>query len=131
MYAHRYKPYNSDSDSSTSDSESSESSDSTDSEMLVEGFQGADFTVLAEGLAKPPAEDLSGGGAFGFPITDSSLIKPAPSSSPPKAADPPLFESTSQSITNVIMLDSTNRDIKAYPQPTNLSLRAWRRGETP
>ena len=63
MYAHRYKPYNSDSDSEADASSTSESAshtgsdtDSTTSSEVQEGFESPDFKVLADGLAKPKAQ---------------------------------------------------------------------------
>jgi len=137
MYAHRYKPYNSDSDSeadasstgeSTSDTESG--TDSTSSSEVLEGFQGPDFKVLADNLAKPKAEDLSGGLINatvnapvngGYEIQESGIIKP-PVLEPVVKQDE-IMKPTTKSITNVIMLDSVDRDTKAYPQPTNVTLR--------
>lgn len=135
MYAHRYKPYNSDSDSeaesetsSTSNSSSDSGTDSTSSSEVQEGFQSPDFKVLADALAKPKTEDVSGGfmgmnmdALFGtYEIQESGLIKPPVE--PPVKQDE-IIKPATKSITNVVMLDSVNRDTQAYPQPTNVTLR--------
>jgi len=136
MYAHRYKPYNSDSDSEADASSTSESAshtesdtDSTSSSEFQEGFQSPDFKVLADALAKPKEEDLSGGIINttvnapingGYEIQKTGLIKPIVSA-PPKQDE--IIKPSTKSITNVVMLDSINRDTQAYPQPTNVTLR--------
>ena len=140
MYAHRYKPYNSDSDSEAestkygtgSDTESGtdSSTDSTSSSEVQEGFQSPDFKVLADALAKPKAEDLSGGLINltvnaplngGYEIQEGGLIKPLVLE--PVVKQDEIIKPTTKSITNVIMLDSVDRDTQAYPQPTNVTLR--------
>jgi hypothetical protein len=154
MYAHRYKPYKSDSEdtdtetenedtdessnvvTSSSDSSESDNSDSEDETQLPnqEGFQTADFKTLADGLAKPPTSDsiqdstdisTMSDTAIGSDITASGTIKPPPpvNALPPVAKADEILESSSQSITNVVMIDSRDRDLAAYPQPTNLTLR--------
>ena len=140
MFRHHYKPYNSDSDSESDDSGSdsdssssdtlSSSSDTSSSSDIREGFETADFKALADGLAKPVILDSSGQlvnsintapTQFGFEITTTATIKPPP----PKVTPPPptpadiTLEATSQSIANVVMIDSRDRDIVAYPQPTS------------
>jgi hypothetical protein len=144
MFRHHYKPYNSDSDSesdeSGSDSDysssdtSSSSSYTSSSSTIREGFETADYKALADGLAKPVILDTSGQlinnintapTQFGFEILPTGTIKPPP----PKVTPPPptpadvTLEATSQSIANVVMIDSRDRDITAYPQPTSLTLR--------
>lgn len=123
-----YKPYFSESESdsdSDSDSSSHSSSGSSDS---TEGF--ADFGLLAARLAAntildpainkdvdPPLPalgyqyDVPGG----FPTFNNIQIPADPSGN--------LLESSSAALTNVVMIDSRNRDRQAYPQPTNLTLR--------
>jgi hypothetical protein len=135
MYAHRYKPYNSDSDSEADASSTSESAshtgsdtDSTTSSEVQEGFESPDFKVLADGLAKPKAQDVSGelvndtmaALIGGYEIQESGLIKPNVEK-PPKQDE--IIKPATKSVTNVIMLDSVDRDTKAYPQPTNVTLR--------
>jgi hypothetical protein len=124
MYGHRYKPYNSDSESSISESDSSHT---TDSEDVEEGFQTADFKKFAEDLTKPVITDLSSvivdsfHDQLGYTITSTGVLNPV--KPPPKSSEPPLFESSSQTITSVIMIESIDRDTSAFPQPTNLTLR--------
>jgi len=114
----------SDSESSISDSESSHS---TYSEDVKEGFQAADFKAFAEGLNQQVVTDISNvsletfPGQIGYAITSGGALDPV--KPPPKSSDPPLFESTSQTITSVVMIESIDRDIVAFPQPTNLTLR--------
>jgi hypothetical protein len=138
MYAHRYKPYNSDSDSESDSDETNSSTRSETDESVVEGFQAttddapiatADFKALADALMKPISAEQDASGEFlnkiinpggGYEITPTGLIKPP---APPAATNDKPPETTSQTITNVIMIDSKDRDTAAYPQPTNLTLR--------
>lgn len=135
MYAHRYKPYNSGSDSDTSDTDSSSSYTSDTDSSVVEGFQAtaeqeplitADFKALADALLKPIELQENTAGkptsiptnGDGYEIAETATIKPPA----PKGEAAPA-ETTTKTVTNVIMIDSTDRDTIAYPQPTNLTLR--------
>ncbi len=60
--------------------------------------------------------------AIGFPITDSKLPNFSNLYITPDVSGNTL-ESSSQSVSNVVMIDSRNRDRTAFPQPTNLTLR--------
>jgi hypothetical protein len=121
-----YKAYSSDTDTD-SDSDSTDSSDYSSDDSL-EGFR--NLGALAAGLAAntildpninkdaPPPDptigfiyDISGGNP-----TFTSLHIPADPSGNS-------LESSATSVSNVIMVDSRNRDRQAYPQPTNLTLR--------
>ena len=137
MIRHNYKPYNSDSDSESDESGSDSDSSSSDTSSYTnvrEGFEVADYKALADGLAKPVILDTSGQvinnintapRQFGYEIMTTGTIKPPP----PKVTPPPAapadvtLEATSQSIANVVMIDSRDRDTIAYPQPTSLTLR--------
>lgn len=145
-----YTPYNSDSESDsesefdTTDSEST-SSDSTgsDSSSEREGFQLPDYADFAKGLAIQEIGDVSGqpidnnllyGGvksqflknpiAKGYEITNGGVATFQKYEVKADASGAVVgLTSSSQSVTNVIMVDSRDRDKVAYPQPTNLSLR--------
>jgi hypothetical protein len=147
MYRNQYKPYNSDSESDsesefdTTDSESTTSTSSTRSEK--EGFQMADFSALANGLALPSIFDVSGkqvdfnssgrdfsqvtsanSGINGFELGNGGVATFKKFEVAADASGSVIgLTSSSQSITNVIMVDSRDRDKAAYAQPTNLSLR--------
>ena len=133
----RYAPYKSDSESNTTTDSESDSEFSTDSSASEEGFvsQGPDLSALANALAQTGTIDTtaygSGSGSgtpiaaptsSGFPIsaggyaTFSNLtVAPDPSGN--------LMESSAQSVSNTVMIDSRNRDTTAFPQPTNLTLK--------
>lgn len=136
-----YKPYESDTtdtdstDTDTTDSSSTDSTSSTDAPSSV-----PDFSALARGLDgfTEPFEDVSGAtgatGPTGPTGNDSQaplgneIVPPGPLITfknyefTPDASGVKI-ESNTQSITNVIMIDSRDRDRQVYPQPTNLTLR--------
>jgi len=144
MIRNHYKPYNSDSESDSEsefDTTDSESSGSESSTSEREGFQSADYSAFAQGLALPSISDVSGEdldfNASGDDITQTSAppgkgfvvtnggvatFKALEVKADASGAELGLT-SSSQTITNVIMIDSRDRDKTAYPQPTNLSLR--------
>jgi hypothetical protein len=129
MYRPIYKPYVSDSDTSESDytDTDTDTDDSDDSKATFEGFQ--NLGALSSGLSantsldpnKPVTTDkpdpvlgfLDSSG--GFPTFKNRILPADPSGN--------VIESASGSVTNVIMVDSRNRDRVAYQQPTNLTLR--------
>ena len=139
MYRTVYKKYESESESETdSDTDSSSSSGSEGSEdsgdsRQYEGFQGADFKALADGLKDTTLPtDVSGQitllenqasitsisnpiGGSGYPTFKNLELKPDPSGN--------LIEAKVQSVASVILMDSRNRDKTAFPQPTNVTLR--------
>ena len=139
MIRPQYKGYisESDSDSETDSTISTESSGSTGStnssprNSIVENFEGQDFTKLAKGLAtdtsinpkvntagvNPPPPDLGYDIANGIP-TFKDLVEP-----PDPSGNVLGLEFTTISVSNIIMVDSRNRDRTAYPQPTNLTVR--------
>lgn len=136
MIRPQYKGYisESDSDSETDSTISSSSTGSTNSSprnSIVENFEGQDFTKLAKGLAtdtsinpkvntagvNPPPPELGYDIANGIP-SFKSLVEP-----PDPSGNVLGLEFTSVSVSNIIMVDSRNRDRTAYPQPTNLTVR--------
>lgn len=126
MYRAQYKKYVSDSDSeSATDSSESDSASDSDSNMSVEGFQGADFSALANGLLQP-AQGLDASDNIvegrGFPIVNEQIASFEDVTITPEESGVKL-ETATQSVTSIILIDSTNRDRVAYPQPTNLTLR--------
>ena len=134
----RYIPYKSDSESDSGTESDSDTSTSTD-----EGFANkiGDFPLLASALAQGyslnNATNDTGDGTppvdtentvvdrfpkLGYPITNGALPSFKNMYITPDVSGNAL-ESSSQSISNVIMIDSRNRDRTAFPQPTNLTLR--------
>ena len=145
-----YKPYESDTDTS-SDTDSSTDTD-TSSDTSSTRSTGANFSELARGLIGGFApiidsfQDVSGNkdvsgntdvsgnaGVLGNDPQDSNnisnaIVPPGPLITfknyelTPDASGVP-FETNVQSITNVVMVDSRDRDRKVYAQPTNVTLR--------
>jgi hypothetical protein len=153
MNQSKYRPYDSDSDTgSESESDSSYTSSSSEgfknetanlpllASALAAGFSLNDLandsgdgtipTIPPSGVPAPdPTQNVNAQNLqmnqlpnIGFPI----MNEPSPSFSnlyiTPDASGNTL-ESSSQSVSNVIMIDSRNRDRIAFPQPTNLTLR--------
>ena len=140
----KYTPYNSGSE--TDSGSESDSSYTTTSTSSSEGFENniANLPLLASALAAGfslnDATNDPGDGSItadtttpdtlqtnqmptiGFPITDAAPPSFNNLYITPDASGNPL-ESSSQSVSNVIMIDSRNRDRTAFPQPTNLTLR--------
>ena len=130
----RYAPYKSDSESDTTTDTESDSDYTTSSE---EGFtsRGPDLSALATLLSQTGNIDLSGADISGvdnadtYPITigypinnntysDFENLKIQVDTSGNKS-----LETSSQTVSNVVMIDSRNRDTTAFPQPTNLTLK--------
>ena len=139
-----YKPYESDT-TDTTDTDSSSDTESTDTSSTdsTSSIGVADFSALARGLGgfTEPFQDVSGAtgatgatGPTGPTANDSQaplgneIVPPGPLITfknyefTPDASGVKI-ESNTQSITNVIMIDSRDRDRQVYPQPTNLTLR--------
>ena len=131
-----YKPYESDTGTdtdtdtdttrSTTDTDTSQSD--TDSSSVAD--QRVNYRVLAEGLTMQdlptadtsgnvPPSDVSGVDAIfpskGLVTFNKYEFKPDESGAN--------LERATQTITNVIMMDSVDRDTQVFPQPTNLTLR--------
>jgi hypothetical protein len=90
-----------------------------------------DFRAFAQGLSQVgmagPTFDISGEivyskHPFGFPLVESNAAPMNDYEIKPDASGVQLKSST-QSVTSIIMLDSTDRDRKPYPQPTQVTLR--------
>jgi len=122
-----YKPYLSDADSSDAESSGAESSDAESSDAESSGTEGS-FTLLStnrQGVG--PRE--GGLGAVG-PLTSVSglpavLQSHGPARALPPIPDPkiPAFETTETRVTTLFMVNSRDRDLRAYPQPTLFTLR--------
>ena len=127
---------------STTSTGSTGSTSSTSSSKVREGFLVADYTAFAKGLALPSITDNSGltidyssspldaqkqqgnTAAKGFEITNGGVATFQNFEVKADASGAVVgLTSSSQSVTNVIMMDSRDRDKVAYPQPTNLTLR--------
>jgi hypothetical protein len=135
-----YRPYTSDTESdSGTESESGSSFYSssvrsgsiTDSDEDVSGNNQPDFRAFAQGLSQValagPNFDISGEivyskHPFGFPLVESNAAPMNDYEIKPDASGVQLKSST-QSVTSIVMLDSTDRDRKPYPQPTQVTLR--------
>ena len=134
-----YESDESDTDSSDTDSTgstgSTDSTSSTSSTQTKEGFESQNYIALATALAQPLDTSTNQNAVNPPPATTSDMPPPvlgneitsgyptfANLAVPPDASGA-TFEVTDQSVTNVIMIDSRNRDRKAYPQPTNLTIR--------
>ena len=121
-----YRPY-SDSDSesgsgSGSDSDTSFKSDSSSSSYAsqISAPVPRDFRALADGLA------IKRMGAKTKPLPDTSLTPGFPTFKKyevPKDPSGNELKSSSQNITSIVMLSSTDRDRNVFVQPTNVTLR--------
>ena len=138
----KYTPYQPDSE--TDSGSESDSSGTTSSTTSSEGFQNrrnvANLPLLANALSGYSLDDTTndpGDGqtttttnelvmsqlpTIGYPIMDDKLPSFSNLYITPDASGNPI-ESASQSVSNVVMIDSRNRDRVAFPQPTNLTLR--------
>ena len=127
----RYAPYKSDSETDTTSESDSEFSTSSE-----EGFvsQGPDLSAFANALAETGRIDTANSDVSGvenvdinppvrgFPIVNNDLVV-FDNLIIPVDASGSKFESSNQSVSNVVMIDSRNRDTTAFPQPTNLTLK--------
>ena len=137
MQGPRYAPYRSDSESDEdTDSESSTSTDTetsdTSSTRSSKQLQIPEYSRLAQELlrpiegfqSEPLGTDISGycPPSIGYEIVNETA--PVPVSNLLIKEDPnaPKIESSQSQITNIIMIDSRNRDRSYYPQPTDVTL---------
>ena len=130
----RYAPYKSDSESDiTTDTES----DSEYSSSSNEGFisRGPDLSAFANALAQNGNIDLSGVDISGvenadtipptrgYPLSDNTFANFDNLTITADTSGNTPLETLSQNVSNVVMIDSRNRDTTAFPQPTNLTLK--------